>query len=451
MVTTVAAALAQVKDDLPPMIERHVMEYLAQHPDWDWRQRLLDPLTTTLLFTTQVLHGNTAITHLPHLSGMNFTATAYCNARARLPLALLQAVSDGITGELLPQSDDCRWRGHRMWNGDASSFSMPDTPELQAHFGHPSAQRPGCSFPVSTMLTTCNAAGFITQAKALPLRTHEASQIDQLHDSLEPGDVLVYDRAACSYVHLCLILQRNLHAIFRMHQKRIVSFHPRRKHAGQCDKKKRVGKPKSQWLCRLGKSDQLVRWFKPRTKPRWMTQEAYDALPSELVVRELRYRVRRRGFRTRTITLVTTLLDPEKYPAKELAEQYLGRWEIEINFRHLKTTMGMDVLKCKTVEGVLKELAVYVLVYNLVRLVMLRAAGRQKVPPDRISFVDALRWLRDARDSDDPEAMLDLIVNPKRPGRVEPRVVKRRPKKYPLMTRPRQELRQALITERLAA
>lgn len=451
MVTTIAAALAQVKDDLPRMIEHHVVKYLADHPDWDWRQRLLDPLTTTLLFTTQVLHGNTAINHLPHLSGMNFTATAYCNARSRLPLALLQAVSDGVTGELAPEADDIRWRGHRMYNGDASSFSMPDTPKLQAHFGQPGGQLPGCGFPVATMLTTCNAGGFITGAHAMPLRTSEASQIDKLHEQLEPGDVLVYDRAGCSYAHLGLISQRNLHAIFRMHQNRIVSFRPRRKHARQCGKKKRVGKPKSQWLCRLGKRDQLVRWFKPKTKPRWMSREAYDALPGELVVRELRYRVRRRGFRTRTITLATTLLDPEKYPAGELAEQYLRRWEIELNFRHLKTTMGMDVLKCKTVDGVLKELAMFVLVYNLVRLVMLRAAQRQKVPPDRISFVDALRWLRDARDSGDPDAMLNLIVNPKRPDRVEPRVVKRRPKKYPLMTRPRQELRQALITERLAA
>jgi hypothetical protein len=213
-------------------------------------------------------------------------------------------------------------------------------------------------------------------------------------------------------------------------------------------KKRRVGKPKSQWLCRLGKYDQLVRYFKPRSKPRWMSREAYDALPPSMVVRELRFRVPGRGCRSQSITLFTTLLDPRKYPAQELAQQYLLRWEIEVDFRHLKTTMGMEVLRCKTVDGVLKEVAVFVLVYNLVRLVMLRAAQRQKVPLRRISFIDALRWLCDARRSDDG---VDLIVNLLRPGRVEPRVLKRRSKPYRLMIRPRKLLRQELLNKPIAA
>jgi hypothetical protein len=176
-----------------------------------------------------------------------------------------------------------------------------------------------------------------------------------------------------------------------------------------------------------------------------MQQQQYDALPQSLVLRELRYAVHRRGFRSRSVTLVTTLTTPEQYPAGELAEQYLGRWEIEVNLRHLKTTMGMDVLKCRSVEGVLKEVTVFVLVYNLVRLVMLRAGQRQKTPPDRISFIDALRWLCDARDARDGDEPVDLIVNPKRPGRVEPRVIKRRMKEYSLMKHPRHQLRQALL------
>jgi hypothetical protein len=449
MVATIARARVQVKADLSGRIEPHVVSYLTQHPEYHWRQRLLDPLTTTLLFAQQVLHGNTAIHHLPHLSGLNFSATAYCHARARLPLEFLQAVCDGVTRELLAESgDDGGWHGHRVWRADATGFSMPDTPELQQYFGQPGNQRPGCGFPVATVLTLANAAGFITQTRALPLRTHEASQVAALYDQLQEGDVLVYDRAACSYAHLALISQRNLHAIFRMHQKRIVSFRPGRKHARHYPQARRTGKPKSQWLRSLGKNDQLVRWFKPAHRPRWMTQEQYQDLPPSLVLRELRYHVHRRGYRTRRVTLVTTLLDPQQYPAAELAEQYLGRWEIELNFRHLKTTLGMDVLKCETVAGVLKELTMFVLVYNLVRLVMLRAAQRQKVPLDRVSFIDALRWLAAARDAD---AGRDLMVNPKRPDRVEPRVLKRRMKEYPLMQRPRQELRQALLKQGLAA
>jgi hypothetical protein len=174
----------------------------------------------------------------------------------------------------------------------------------------------------------------------------------------------------------------------------------------------------------------------------------YDTLADCLVLRELRYHARRRGFRSQRITLVTTLVDPRLYPAEELAEQYRGRWEIELNFRHLKQTMKMDVLKCKTVDGVLRELAVFVLVYNLVRLVMLRASQRQEVALARISFIDALRWLRDVRDASE---LIDLIVNPPRTDRVEPRVIKRRIKGYNLMKRPRRELRQKLLHSALAA
>ena len=146
--------------------------------------------------------------------------------------------------------------------------------------------------------------------------------------------------------------------------------------------------------------------------------------------------------RTRAITIVTTLLDPEEYPAKELAKLYGDRWAIEVDFRHQKTTMGMEVLHCKTVEGVLKELWIYMIVYNCIRHVMLQASKRQKVPPTRISFVDALRWVCSVKVGD---ALALLIVNPDRTGRVEPRVVKRRPKPYPRMNQPRRELKQALL------
>ena len=231
-----------------------------------------------------------------------------------------------------------------------------------------------------------------------------------------------------------------------MHQRQKVSFRVGRKRAAELPKAKRKGAPTSQWLERLGTKDQLVQWFKPKQRPQWMSPAEYDALPESLVLRELRYTVDRPGFRTKTVTLVMTLVHSQEYPKSELEEQYQKRWQIELNFRHLKQTMGMDVLKCKTADGVLKELAVFTLVYNLVRLVMLAAAAQQGVPPDRISFVDALRWLRDA--ASDP-AEMRLIVNPDRPGRIEPRVKKRRPKQYPLMNQPRDQLRQAMQTASL--
>ena len=177
-----------------------------------------------------------------------------------------------------------------------------------------------------------------------------------------------------------------------------------------------------------------------------MTAEDYAALPETLTVRELRYAVGRPGFRTRTVTLVTTLSDAVLYPPEALAGLYGVRWRVELNLRHLKTTMKMDVLKCKTVEGVLKELTVYAIVYNLVRVVMLEAARRQGVDVERISFVDAMRWLVEAKPGDE---LPELVVNPERPGRYEPRVRKRRPKQYPLMTKPRSVLRKGLLTKGL--
>jgi Transposase DDE domain len=198
----------------------------------------------------------------------------------------------------------------------------------------------------------------------------------------------------------------------------------------------------------LGVLDQVVEWFKPEDRPDWMTAEDYATLPATLTVRELRYQVGRPGFRTRAVTLVTTLLDAALYPLADLAELYAARWRVELNFRHLKTTMKMDVLKCKTVEGVLKELTVYAIVSNLVRVVMAEAARRQDVDVERISFVDALRWLAQATAEDE---LPKFVVNPQRPGRFEPRVKKRRPKQYPLMTKPRPVLRKGLLAQEVNA
>jgi IS4 transposase len=206
--------------------------------------------------------------------------------------------------------------------------------------------------------------------------------------------------------------------------------------------------PRSHYVRRLGHHDQVVEYSKPKAKPKWMAKDAYAALPATLLVRELRFVTPEPGHRTEVITLVTTLLDPSVYPAEALAELYLGRWQIELNFRHLKTTMGLEVLHCKTVAGVLKELYMFAIAYNLVRQVMLEASRRQKVTLDRISFIDALRWLRHA---DVDTVLTVLLVNPARPDRLEPRVIKRRMKEYCLMKKPRRVLRKALLEKKRAA
>ena len=243
-------------------------------------------------------------------------------------------------------------------------------------------------------------------------------------------------------------MSRGVHAVFRLHQKQIVDFTAGRAHARPGQKQIPKGMPRSRWIRAYGLTDQVVEYFKPKSLPAWMSAAEYVRLPESITVREVRYRIETPGFRTHEVTLVTTLVDEEVYPAAVLAELYATRWRVEEHLKSLKQTMKMDVLKCTTVDGVLKEMTMYAIAYNLVRLTMCRAGASQEVAPDWISFIDALRWLRDSQDGDE---MPELVVNPARPNRYEPRVRKRRPKPYPLMKRPRAELRKLLRELDLAA
>jgi Transposase DDE domain len=446
-------AVRLIKDRCTESVPATLVRRICHEVGYHWRDRDLGPVVTTHLFLRQVLHGNTAVAHLRRLSGLDFTAAAYCQARARLPLELLQRLQQAVTDGVRADGDDrpeTRWLGHRVFLLDGSSFSMPDTPELRAHFGQPSAQAVGCGFPVAHLMTLFDARrGYLLRASTRPLETHDMSQAAAVHAELRGGDVLVGDRAFASFAHLALCLRQGLHGLFRAHQRQIIDFRIGRPHLPPgTSAKGQAGKPRSRWLKWLGRRDQLVEYYKPKERPDWLTAEQYAALPESIVVRELRYEVRRPGYRTRAVTLVTTLLDPKAYPAAALARLYGLRWGVETDLRHLKQTMKMDVLHCRTVAGVEKELAVFALVYNLVRRVMEEAGRRQGVAAERISFVDAWRWLQQTRPGDD---LPQLVVNPDRPGRVQPRVRKRRPKQYPLMTRPRAALRKALLRQRPAA
>lgn len=445
MALTIPEVLRQFKADAGKAIAAETILKICKHLNYVCRERVLGPVNTVHVFLLQILHGNTACTALSRLAGLPFTAAAYCEARKRLPLELFERLLQQVCDALFPEVQTTgRWRGHRTWMLDGSSFSMPDTPALQAHFGQPSAQSKGCGFPVAHMLALFHAGtGLLLRVIAAPLRTHDMRHAAIMHPELEQGDILIADRGFASFAHLALLFQRHMHAVFRCHQRQIVSFRRGRKHTKQ--RKPRQGLPRSRYVRRLGHWDQLVEYSKPLSRPTWMDPAAYAALPETLLVRELRFVTPQRGVRTRVITLVTTLVDPVAYPAEALAELYRGRWHIEINFRHLKTTMGLEVLHCQSVAGVLKELYMFAITYNLVRLVMLEASRRQGVPLERISFIDALRWLRDAQAD---TRLTPLVVNPARPDRLEPRVLKRRMKEYKLMKKPRHVLRKALLRKK---
>jgi len=454
---SVSRTLTRIKQDLQPFLPEDSILAACRDVGHRWRDRKFGPLRTIHLFILQVLCFNTAMTHLRHLAKEAVNAPAYCKARIRLPLAVLQrllrqssqAMRDAAGGQGL-------WCGLRAYLVDGSSTIAPDTPSSQKAFGQPKGCKKGCGFPVPKVLGLFDAyTGMVVEALSFPLYTHEQSQVWRLHPLLGAGDLLVGDRGFCSFAHLAMLSLRGVMGLFRMHQKQIVSFRPNRRHLrkkqryarhSRISRRQRQRVPTSRFVRRLGEHDQVVAW-QASNRPKWISDKQWNMLPRELLVRELRYQIPRNGQRTFCITIATTLLDPKRYPKEKIAELYGVRWTVETHFAELKTTLRMRKVKSKTAIGVQKELAIYCLVYNLVHCVMLEAARRQRVTPDRISFIDTVRWLLCADSGEAP----DLVVNPWRPGRHEPRVVKDREDTYTKMTRPRAILRNALINQAKAA
>lgn len=451
---SISFIIDQIKKDPSSVLAHLPVREICEQLGIVFRQRVLDPATTVGLFIKQIANGNSSCAKVRHLGQRKFTAQAYCDARMRLPLAVLTTLSRGLCDAVCQMRDsdpkaraDDLFLTHRVFVVDGSTFSMPDTAELQKEFGQPGCQKQGCGFPAAHLLAMFNVnTGMLIDIVASPMRTHDLAQMSVMHPHLKQGDLLLGDTAFGSYSHFALLLQGKMHGLMPNHQQRIVDFTPNRLFVmpGKADEQSK-GLPRSRWIKSLGTDDQLVEWFKPPSRPKYMSKEQYKQLPDSIVVRELRRRVYRRELNQWVeLEIVTTLLDDQKYPAYKLVELRLRRWQVEVDLRHLKTTMGMEILKCKTVDGVRKEMVVFGLVYNLVRLIMLEAAQRQNVHPDRISFADVLGWINLARPG---EPMPRFIINPLRPGRVEPRVKKRRPKPFDLMTRPRQILRNELKTK----
>ena len=386
-----------------------------------WRDRVLTPVVTVRLMLLQALFGNTAITHLRQLAGLDFAPASYCEARARLPLAVLRDLVAWVAAVASERVERCasgvRALGVRVLVVDCSSFSMPDAPALRAHFGRVKARgaKAGVSYPVAKLVGLLDAAtGMFVQLLAAPLYTHDLRHLPGVHALLRPGDVLLGDRAYCSFGHFALLNRRGVFGCFRLHQRR---------------KDHRNG---------------VQRWTRGPKAPAWLGVGQWLRLPQSLDVRIVSYAVAESGFRTRRVTIATTLFDEAAWPDAKVAELYGHRWRIETCFGHMKTTLGMHVLKCHAVDGVMKELAAYLLAYNLVRLAVLGAAERQGCSAWRVSFVDALRWL--AARVLGLSGASRLVEVPPRPGRHEPRVRRRRMKEYDLMTKPRADYKTARKT-----
>lgn len=356
---------------------------------------------------------------------------AYCTAREDLPeevCSRLMRETGHAVEEAAPR--EWRWHGHRVLDVDGSTFTMPDTPENQAEYPQVPGQRPGCGFPIARIVVVFSlAVGTVLEAaigKYQGKLTGENSLFRTLHPLLENGDVVLADRYFSGWFDLALLEQRGVHAVVRKHQLRPTDF--------------RKG-------FRLGPDDHLVAWRKP-PRPEWMSREQYAELPELLLLREVRVCVRQRGFRSREVLVVTTLLDAEEYPAEALAQLYRRRWQAELNLRSLKCVLQMDQLRCKTPHRVRNEFHMHMVAYNLIRQVMAVAAARAGVEPWTVSFKGALQTLgqllplleTQVATSAWCDALLEAIaahVVGNRPNRFEPRVRKRRPKKYKLMREPR--------------
>jgi hypothetical protein len=440
MAGIIAAAVARLKDDVQRFLSVSWIALLACELGLVWKQTPLAVPQVVALLARQILGGNLSMPELARRAGSAFTPEAYCTARGRLPLKLLQVMLRRICevgGQQVAVTAQWLWKGHRLWHMDGSSFSMPDTPDLQRRFGQPCGQRKGCGFPVAHILCLFDAAsGLIQECILSPLRTHDLAHAGALHPQMRRGDILIADRAFESFAHLALLLGQGLHLLVPVHQRRKVDFRRKQRRGG-----KKFHRLERQRVRRCGRCDQIVRWLKPLPKPRYMSLEQYAALPETIEVREIKRNVCLPSGRWQTIVLVTTLLDEGRYPAEELLDLLKDRWQVEVNLRHLKTTMHMEILRSQTAAGVEKELWMFLIVYNLVRLIILEAAARQRVDVGRISFADALYWVRHG---DLTGEMPPLLVVPERPGRVEPRAVKRRNTTYRLLRKPREVMRQAL-------
>ena len=412
------AAIAQVKAQAGPQLSLPLdVDQVARDVGHRWRERKLTPAVTVALFLIQVLHGNVAMTALRHLGGIAVDASSYCTARARLPLALFAALFDAVAalaGDAAAASSHATLLdGRRVLIADVTTFSTPDDPRLRDHFSYPPGPREGCGFPVGRLLGVIDAmTGAVVAALGCPLFTHEAREMLALHPLLKKGDVLVADRGFCSYAQIALLLRHGVDSVMRLHQRR-----------------------PTQWM-----KDHGEVWTRPSQRPRWMDPGVWSSLPQQLSVRIVRYTVPRKGCRTRVVYVATTLLDPIAYPPATIMRLYGHRWNIETCFNSLKTHAGMNALKSKSAAGIAKELIMYLIVWNLVRMVMNEFAAAARVSVWRVSFLDAIRWLCVLLQPQRP-AELKLLINPDRPGRWEPRKLKRRLNEYDLLTEPRQALK----------
>jgi hypothetical protein len=403
------------------------------------RERLFPPTETLSMWLAQILSADgscqnavdqAATQRLLGQLPLCSTATGgYCQARSRLPLALIRSLTDFVGRVIEAQTPPCwQWHKRRVRLIDGTTLTMADTPANQAVYPQQRNQKPGLGFPICRVVAAFNLDdGAVVDAAVSAYHgkgANEQALLRELLDRFQTGDVLLGDAFYCTYFLLVELQARGIDAVFEQHGSRRRSTDFRR------------GR-------RLGPRDHLITLHKPKRKPDWMAQTHYDAAPAQLTVRELASAGK---------VLVTTLCDPKEVPKHEVKALYRQRWHVEVDFRILKTTLGMAHLRAKSPHMTLKELWIYLLAYNLIRWLMCASARLADVLPRNLSFKHAANILNHwrvyatgyQRQHDVLEPLLTLIAQQRvgqRPGRTEPRAVKRRPKPYALLMIPRRKAR----------
>ena len=356
---------------------------------------------------------------------------AYCIARDKLDEDALQRLVRHTGCGIEDQAPDhWLWLGHRVVTGDGSTITMADTAENQAEYPQQRGQKPGCGFPIMRLVVLfALSTGTVLDAAMGKYRgklTAEVSLFRQIDAVIEENDVFLADRAYAGWFDMARLIKRGAHVVVRKHQLRRSDF--------------RTG-------IQYGKDDHAIALPKPQ-RPNWMSQEEYDSYDEFLTIREIRIRVKAKHLRVREIIVHTSLLDDTEYSKEDIAELFRRRWEAELHLRSIKTVMQMDHLRCKEPHRVRNELRVHLIAYNLIRQVILETASESEVQPWQISFKGAMTTVTEMLpvicESTDAAVACKLLrdccashIVGNRPGRYEPRVLKRRQKGYKLMQKPR--------------
>lgn len=410
-----------------------------------WRERCYAPLVVLRLFVEQVLHPDHACQDAvvryaservaQGEAQVSLSTGPYCNARQRLPLGLVQRLGKTV-GERLQEggAQGWRWRGRSVKIVDGTTVTMPDTEDNQAQYPQHGEQKPGLGFPMARLVAlvslSCGAVLDWAMGPCKGKQTGEDALFRLLYRSLVKGDIVLADRYHCSYFTVALLYLMGVDVLTRQHARRVTDFR-RGEH--------------------LGKRDHLVTWERP-ARPQWMQEKVYARIPEELVLREAK---------VAQWVLVSTLLDPVQVSKEELNALYVQRWHIELDLRAIKTVMGMETLRCKSAQMVQKEVGTFFLAYNLIRAAMAQAAACAKLLPRQLSFCGAKRMINGFMDLLRQRAArglirmfaylrgaIALLLLPRRPNRVEPRAVKRRPKPHRLLTETRHVARARLLRSR---